>query len=74
MKEKIKKFIEKKPKVTTEEILNHLYHDIMIQKAQGRSWSSIIDEISFSGIYVTEASFYKYVVNKNKTQLRSDNG
>ncbi|MEY0692142.1 hypothetical protein AB7309_22560, partial [Providencia manganoxydans] len=66
--------LKQEPKLTTEGILNLLYHDIMIQKAQGRSWSSIIDEISFSGIYVSEASFYKYVVNKNKTQLRSDNG
>ncbi|MBG2712525.1 hypothetical protein ACNARK_17460 [Proteus sp. DFP240708] len=67
MKEKIKNFIEKKPKATTEDLLAHLYHDIMIQKAQGRSWSSIIDEISFSGVYISESSFYKHVVNKNKT-------
>ncbi len=52
------------PKATTNELLDHIYDEIMELKKQGKSWSSIMDEISHSGFYVSETPFYKFIKSK----------
>lgn len=64
MIKKIKSFMSEHPKATTNELLNHIYDEIMELKKQGKSWSSIMDEISHSGFYVSETPFYKFLKSK----------
>jgi len=61
---KIKAFMAENPKATTNEVLDHIYDEIMQLKAQGKSWSNIMDEISYSGFYVGETPFYKFIKSK----------
>ncbi|WP_413484822.1 hypothetical protein [Morganella psychrotolerans] len=64
MLKKIKLFIAEHQKATTNEVLDHIYDEIMELKKQGKSWSSIMDEISYSGFYVSETQFYKFIKSK----------
>lgn len=51
MKDKLNKFVSKNPKATSAEILEVIYDDIINLKNQGKSWSNIMDEISFCGVF-----------------------
>lgn len=63
---KIKAFIAENPKATTNEVLEHIYDEIIQLKVQGKSWANIMDEISYSGFYVSETTFYKFIKSKKE--------
>lgn len=52
------------PKATNNEILEHIYDDMIKLKSQGKSWPNIMDEISYLGFCVNESQFYKFIKSK----------
>lgn len=66
MKDKLNKFVSKNPKATSAEILEVIYDDIINLKNQGKSWSNIMDEISFCGVFIGDTAFYRFIENKKK--------